>query len=317
VNDILKRGAMLHADIEMLVARSGASASGNRPGSGGTTLFMNDGEQVGLANTVNHWSLGRRLLDRVYPSDGKNGYRTSFPDPGADDTVRRWYLAGGAFMLSTRFIQMDHFSRMLRLFPNDPDVLFLVGSAHEFVAGARTQSVLRTMKVPRGVTFDILGESSELRLAEELYMRALEQNPRHLEARIRLGRVLGLRGRHDEAVRQLRQGLTAEEAVLRFYAHLFLGREFEAQGNGLEARRSYERAVALAPTAQSPLLGLSRVADAAGDRTAARELVGRVLALPPDDKERADPWWVYEIAPARGVDALVADVRQRIARLPR
>ncbi len=83
-------------------------------------------------------------------------------------------------------------------------------------------------------------------------------------------------------------------------------REFEALGNGAEARQSYERAAALSPTAQSPLLGLSRVADQAGDRPAARDAIARVLKLPVYDQERADPWWVYEIVQARGVDGLVA-----------
>jgi tetratricopeptide (TPR) repeat protein len=220
-------------------------------------------------------------------------------------------------MLRTRFIEVDHFSRALELFPNDPDVLFLVASVHETFAGIRLQSVMRSMKVPRDVKFDIQEEGPELRLAEQLYKRALERNPGLIEARIRLGRVLGLRGRHEEAVAQLRQAEPVEEPILQFYVHLFLGGEFEALGNGVEARHAYERAAALAPTAQSPLLGLSRLAEEAGDRAAARELIARVLELPRVEPERADPWWVYEIAQARAVDAMVADLRQRVAELPK
>ena len=117
-------------------------------------------------------------------------------------------------------------------------------------------------------------------------------------------------------VEQLRQGRAAEEPLLQFYAELFLGGEFESLGNGAEARQSYERAAALAPTAQSPLLGLSRLADQAGDRAAARGFIARVLELPESLQDRPDPWWVYEVVQARDVDALVADVRQRISRLP-
>ena len=314
-NDILKRGAMLHADIEMLVGRSKAPASNARPGPAGATLFMDDGQQLGLTNTVSHWNMGRRLLVSVRPLDSKSDFKTR-PDPGADETVRRWYLGGCAYLLRTRFIELDQFSRALELFPNDPDVLFFVASVHEYFAGVRTQSVMRTMKGPRDVKFDILEEGPELRLAEQSYKRALEKNPKLIEARIRLGRVLGLRGRHEEAIEQLRQGRAAEEPVLQFYAHLFLGGEFEALGNGAEARQSYERAAALAPTAQSPLLGLSRLAEQAGDEAVAREFVARMLKLPPNEPERADPWWVYEIVQARAVDALLADVRQRISRLP-
>jgi hypothetical protein len=316
-NGILKRGAMLHADIEVLVpARTGVAANSARPGPGGTTLRMDDGQQLGLTSEVSHWDMGRRLLDAVRPPDSKSNLKTR-PEPGADDVVRRWYLAGCAYMLRTRLMDTTQFNRALELFPGDPDVLFVVASAHEYLAGVRTQSVMRSMRAPRDVTFGVLEEDAELRLAEQLYKRALERSATLIEARIRLARVLGLRGRHQEAIDQLRQAQTVEEPLMQFYVHLFLGRELEVLGNGPEARQSYERAAALVPTAQSPLLGLSRIADRAGDRTAAREAIARVLELPVHDQDRADPWWVYEIAQARGADALLADVRARIAALPR
>lgn len=313
-NDIVKRGAMLHADIEILVPWRSSAASSGRPGPGGATVFMNDGQQLALTDTVSHWNMGQRLLDRVRPADSTK--MNTVPDPAADETVRQWYLAGCAYMLRTRFLEMNQFSRALELFPNDPDVLFLAASAHETNAGVRTQSVMRSLKAPRDVTFDVQDEGGELRRAEQLYKRALERNPTLIEARIRLGRVLALRGRHQEAIAQLKQGQTASEPVLQFYAHLFLGGEFEALGNGPEARQSYERAATIQPTAQSPLFGLSRVADQAGDRATARELIARVLKLPANDLERADPWWIYDVFQARRVDGLLAQLRQQIERLP-
>jgi tetratricopeptide (TPR) repeat protein len=307
-NDILKRGAMLHADIAIRgPEESRGRANSFRPGPGGYTLFTADGQQVGFRDTVSHWNMGRRLLDRVRPLDSKKALKLT-PDPAADDTVRRWYVMASAFMSRINRAEFSHVERALELFPNDPQVLFQAAAVHEVFAGVRTQAALRSMKVPQGVTFDVQSEGAELRRAEQLYKRALERNPSLVEARIRLGRVLGLRGRHEEAIDQLRQGQAAEEALLQYYAHLFLGGEYEALGNGTEARRSYERAVAVAPTAQSALLGLSRVADRAGDRAAAREAVGRVLKLPVGIPEYADPWWVYEVAHARNVDRLFEDL---------
>ena len=315
-NDILKRGAMLHADIAIMtpVASRGAG-SDVRPGPGGLVLFMNDGQQIGLQEVVSHWNMGRRLLERVRPVDTRNGMKT-VANPAGDEDVRRWYVVGCAYMTRVRNIEPSHLTRALELFPNDPEVLFFAASAHETFAGTRTQAVMRSMKVPRGVSFEVEDEDAELRRAEQLYKRAIERNPNHFEARIRLGRVLGLRGRHKESVDQLRQGQVATEPVLQYYAHLFLGGEFEALGNGAEARQSYERAAALAPTAQSPLFGLSRLADQTGDREGARELIARVFALAAGDEERVDPWWVYETVQARSVDGLLADLHQRIATLP-
>ena len=144
-------------------------------------------------------------------------------------------------MMRIRRIELSHFNRALELFPNDPEVLFFNASVHEFFAGVRMQSVMRSMNGQRAVAFDVDNEGAELWRAERLYQRVLERNPVFTEASIRLGRVLGLRGRHDEAVEQLQQGLSAVEPVLQDDANLFLGGEFEALGNGEEARRSYER----------------------------------------------------------------------------
>jgi tetratricopeptide (TPR) repeat protein len=305
---------MLHADIAILDPAGSGPGDVFRPGPGGVTLFTKDGQQVGIQGHVSHWNMGRRLLDRVRPRDSRTSLKTT-SDPGSDDTVRRWYLATCAFMLRISRVEPAHFDRALELFPIDPDLLFFAGSAHEVFAGVRTQSAIRSMDAPRGVTFDVREEGAELRLAEQLYKRALERNPRLVEARIRLGRVLGRRGRHEEAIDQLRQGRAAEAPVLQFYAHLFLADGFEALGKDDEARQSYEQAAALAPTAQSALFGLSRIAEKAGDRAAARELIARVVKLPPSEEARPDPWWVYEIVQARGVDGLLADLRQRIASL--
>jgi Tetratricopeptide repeat len=315
-NDIVRRGALLHADIAILTptASRGAGSDG-RPGPGGLILFMNDGQQTGLQGLVSHWNMGRRLLDRVRPRDSKSGLKMA-PDPAADDFVHRWYLAGGAYMARIRNIETTHFTRALELFPNDPEMLFFAASAHESFAGVRTQSVMRALKVPRGVSFDIGEADSELRMAEHLYERALDRNPTFLEARLRLGRVLGLRGHHKEAIEQLRQGVSSPEPVLQYYSHLFLGREFELLGNDAEARQSYERATRLAPTAQSPLFALSRLAEQRGDRLAAREIAARVFELPPNDFERSDPWWFYEVVQARAVDAMLDDLRQQMAKVP-
>jgi hypothetical protein len=38
-----------------------------------------------------------------------------------------------------------------------------------------------------------------------------------------------------------------------------------------------------------------------------------VLKLPADEEDRVDPWWSYEFAHARLVDALIEDLRGRFS----
>ena len=314
-NDLLTRGAMLHADIAMSAPFGAPGGDLRRAGPGTFTMLMDDGQQTGRQESVSHFDMGRRLLDRVRPVNSRT--LPLVPDPGKDETVRSWYLATCAFMARMRQIEPNHFERAIELFPDDAEMLMFAAAVHESFAGVRTQSAIRTANIPRDVDIGVRDEGMELRRAESLYKRALEANPKMAEARIRLGRVLGLRGRHKEAVAELQQGLTATEPLLQFYARLFLGREFEELGNGAEARQSYEQAAAIDPRAPSALLGLSRVMDQAGDRAAARAVIERMLALPPEDVDRADPWWVYEIAQARRADELLANLRQRFVQTRR
>ena len=123
-NDMLKRGAMLHADIAMIRARpTAARASAGRPGPGGFTLFMNDGQQTGRARqrqSLEHGSASAR----PGAAGGKHeSTRRPVPDPGHDETVRRWYLATCAYMARIRQIEHVHFNRALELFPDDPEML--------------------------------------------------------------------------------------------------------------------------------------------------------------------------------------------------
>jgi tetratricopeptide (TPR) repeat protein len=161
------------------------------------------------------------------------------------------------------------------------------------------------------VFFAVESERGELRQAEGYFRRALEIAPDHVEARLRLGRVLGLVGRHDDAARELRRALpSAGEDVLRYYGELFLGAEEEALKQYDAAFDAYRRAAALYPTAQSPWLALSSLGRRRGDRAAALRALQQLFDLPSDRLERDDPWWTYHVAQARNADRLLEALRQ-------
>jgi tetratricopeptide (TPR) repeat protein len=256
--------------------------------------------------------MGRRLLDKVRPKTS----RRLGPDPGADETVRLWYLASSAYMQAVEQLDAWHIDRSVQLFPGDAEILFLAACARETFSGAQIQSVLASMTVSRD-RFDLIGdEGDELRKAERLFRESLERNPKQIEPRIRLGRVLGRRGRHQDAIVVLRRAtMETENRLLQYYGQMFLGAEAAALDLTDEARRAFERAAELYPDAQSPHLAISALATRMGDRAEAVAAIEPVLTG--DDPLRSDdPWWGYYTSQARGLVEIVEALHEAVRKAP-
>ena len=308
-NYALRRGALLHADVAMLASSSIMSAPYEaKPSSGPQSLRMeiSDGQELGIHQWAVHWQIARTLLDYVVPK----GYDRAAPEH--DPMVRAWYRATAAWMQLSEDHVEDHLMRALKIFPDDPDLLFLAGSQRETFAGAAIQAAVRSAVLPSGVTMSVYSPQTELREAERFFRRVLQVKPDHAEARLRFGRVLGTLGKHAEAAIELRRaasGLTDEEQL--YFAELFLGAEEEALGNREPARLTYERAAARCPRAQSPLIALSQLAWRTGDRNAALKAMDRVFALAGEERrDQDDPWWDYYVVQARNADDLLAALRE-------
>jgi tetratricopeptide (TPR) repeat protein len=290
-NHVLKRAAILHTDvaIEALV--------GNRPrgrpaplGLQEFLLLMPDGRAQGLAVDVGHWEFARSMLDKVRPAAAR------------DDFVRRWYITTAAYLQAIGQLTPTHFKRGLELFPDDGELLFQAGCLHESLAEPRVQEAMQSAAIPSDLRFDVSSRRAELNQAEGLFRKALKAQPDHLEARIRLGRVLGLHGEHVEAETLLRKAVAdASEPLLQYFAQLFLGAEKEALGDRDQARDLYERATVLYPDAQSPRLALSLLSSLDGKHHDAVALMAGVIGLPGDT--RSDPWWAYHRSQGRNAIA--------------
>jgi tetratricopeptide (TPR) repeat protein len=139
----------------------------------------------------------------------------------------------------------------------------------------------------------LLDEGMNLSEAERYYRDALKLDPGYSEARIRLARVLSLRNRHADALALLQEPVESPEPHVRFYAALALGVAAEGTQKPGVAREAYERALALFPTAQSPLLALMRLARERPDDDAAKVFAARFALLGPNENGRLDPWWDY------------------------
>jgi Tfp pilus assembly protein PilF len=317
---VMKRGALLHTDIAMLLEapQSAAlpppppidrsSARGRRAALGPSLYVMSlDGRFERFESPTVHWDLARGLLDFV------------IGDPAGDEMVCLWYRATSAFLEGRReyAVVRPHLERARQLFPTDAELLFFSGALDEALASPDIQTVVQTTVLPGGLKINVSRPGLHLAHAERFFRRALEINPALVEARLRLGRTLGQRGEHEEALRELEQARVAStEPLLAYYADLFLAAEERALGRHAAARTSYERARARYPLAQSPHLGLSQLARERGDVADAHRSIQHVLAMSPDESRGRDPWWTYYTAQSRHLEALLANLRKPFVREP-
>ena len=299
-NRVFKRGALLHADIAMLAPVRSHVTAGVVPTDLQDLVYLyRDGRLQGVESAGVHWRLGRMLLDEVKP------------DPSRDEMVRVWYRATSARLQTAHafFYAAPHLERARQLFPGDADLLLYSGSMHECLATPRVQAAVAPTQP--GFSSSFRSSRGELQQAESFLRQAIKSRPALAEARVRLGRVLDLLGRHEEGAAELRRAASAtENPLLLYYADLFLGQAEQALDHRDEARASFERAASRYPRAQSPRLALSQAARRSGDRAGALGAIQHVLDLPASEGRREDPWWYYNEIHVPDADHLLDEMRK-------
>lgn len=294
---LLRLGVMLHADIAMLVPDEHLPPA-TSPRS--RVIVSDDGRTQGFGAQSVHLQVGQLILEGL-PAD-----------PTTERFGYLWYRATTAWLARRyRFADLaPHLSAARSRFSGAATVQFDTGCLYETYASPRIQYVRDAVR-SRGMGTAVPSRNNSLQLAERYFSRAIGLDPQLVEARIRLGRVIGLLGRHDAAIEQLEQALaTTSDPLLQYFGHLFLGNEREATADTAGARRHFERARDLFPLAQSPHLALSRLARLEGALPGAFNALAPVLALPADQVQRPDPWWVYEMGIGRMETALVDELRR-------
>jgi hypothetical protein len=279
-NQILLRGAALHADIGRMIPEDPVRRSTTQK----TAYIVSDGRWLGVRYISMHWQLGRSLLDGVTP------------EPAAHPGVRAWYLGTSADLLQIRQFAaaLEHYTRARQIFPSDPQILFASGVLHERFGSTALQAAAVSVAESNRTTAAVSSARGEIARAERFYRDSLVHRPDHVEARLRHGRVLDELGRYAEASDELRRAIAGgASGHLLYLAELFLGRAEETLGHDEAARAAFERASALYPNAQSPRLALSQIARRAGDRAAAQRQLQALAKLSDDEHRREDPWWLY------------------------
>lgn len=300
-NYVLRRGAILQADVAMQVPRGDEPvAPSNGPGPDRFRMSLADGQGTAFKQVGVHWELARMVLDYVKPPGADR------IAPGRDDMVRDWYRATAAWMQDRQDYDTYHLDRARDVLSADPVILFLSGSLAETYAAPHIQSALRSALAPAGTIFAIGSDRAELRHAEGFYRRALAADSSLPELHMRFGHVLLLLEHDADAAKELRVALESEgDPLLRYYGELFVGAAEERLGHSDAARQAYSEAAGLYPYAQSPHLALSALARRLGDRATALKEIRTVFDLQDADSRPDDPWWLYYRSQARNADDLL------------
>jgi tetratricopeptide (TPR) repeat protein len=290
VEDVLLRGALLHTDLALLAPDLALAFDGFPEWAPLSAIATADGQARGTNVVSAHWQLARVLLGNMPPRPQDNA------------GVLRWYRAVGAWLLEHRLqaIAVAHLDEARRLFPRDRDVNLLEGLLHESLARAAGWALPETG----------LDRSRELHAARRALERAVNADPQADVALVHLARICHVLA--DDAAAGTAASVVLARAASpgnRYVAELLMGSVHQAAQRFDEARASFERAAALYPAAQSPLVALSHVARASGNRAEAVRAVERLTALAHDVDGRRDPWWEYESSAVLDLGSLLDDLR--------
>jgi tetratricopeptide (TPR) repeat protein len=204
-------------------------------------------------------------------------------------------------------------ARAQQRFPQDPLVALALGSLHE--ASAAPNALVEASAGRQGSLERWRQEERAFRLeqAQTAYRQAIALDPTLAEAHLRLGHVLLLTGKVDEADAAFaRASAETGDRRWRYLAEMLRADGADARGDRAAARRHYQAATDAWPDAQSPVLALSRLEASAGDWPAAQ---ARLAALEPRVGGRAeDPWWAYGFGQAWRIDAGLSTLRRLVIR---
>jgi len=246
-----------------------------------------------------------RLAGETRPTAGNLALAHRWVDllhkiPETKDIMRRLELAA-AYVLHGEWALYglrNHLDRARALFRDDADLLVASAALWESCASPKMGGA-----TPPGLP----RPNDALARAERDYRAALTIDPAHAEARLRLGRVLFRRGKHDAALAEL--NAAQQNVRLRYVANLFTGAVHEETQRFGEAVAAYRAAIKVCPECPVARLALSHAVRSAGDRDEATALArDAIKPLLPDG--HVDPWSFYDYGPSWRLDELLAQLRR-------
>jgi VWFA-related protein len=239
------------------------------------------------ADASAHVAIGHALLKRAARSD----------------LLRDWLLTLGSFAQANTLLDqaLAYFNECAAAYSDAAEAWLGAGSVQETLAYAEGLSDAQTAA----------DRSKAAQEAERCYREALRIDPALVEARLRLGRVLKLAGRTQEAERELSAVIeTSHDSYVTGLARLFWGEIREERGDRAGAIRLYHAALAADRNCQPAALALSDVLRRTGRRRDAVETL--MPALRSTDDTRLNPWLEYRLGLGQRFPAELAKLRQTL-----
>jgi tetratricopeptide (TPR) repeat protein len=231
-----------------------------------------------------HIDLGDHLLNKVRDSYQKT------PEIKEFDALRAVYLgvAGSAFVaVRDVTLGMPYVREAHDLAPQSAHVVTVLGIAYEVDASGFNPEDWQTLSQrERSLREKVI----RLGQAERAYREAMRLDGEYAIASIRLGRVLQLNGKLQEAREALERGAAQARGPFQEYiAALFLGGLLQELKDTAAARRSYERALAIVPASHPAIVGLAHLEVMSGRPDRAQELAQQLMNV-----SATDSWWAYK-----------------------
>ncbi len=212
-----------------------------------------------------------------------------------EDFKRHWFaLLAYYFMDSVRTSEARSVLETAVLeFPNDRELRLALGTVYETGALIEDNAAFLT------------------KAAEQLHL-VLDAEPDSVEAHLRLGRVLAMQKKNDEAVVELEWvAPRTEDPQFRLVSHLTIGAIRKSEGELDAAIESYRKALNLDPTCQAAAIALAHAHHAKGDREDSVRLLDQFFEQP-ELGIADDLWFRYLLGHSDRYEALLLEMRAEV-----
>jgi tetratricopeptide (TPR) repeat protein len=208
-----------------------------------------------------HLKAVRQYLEGMQDADSRRAF------------MRNWFLAvSQGFQKSRRYDSAIPLLQAARkAFPEDLEIQMAIASAWE-IEGCN-------------------GRDRMLGRAEKEYRSILQNHPDHIEAHLRLARVLQLRNRAEEATGEIHWVLDRLiDARTKFIAYIILGSIYNQCAEQSKEIATFRAAAQIDPHSQVAALALSHALQRAGDLAASRRVIEELLLGGESKIDHPDEW---------------------------